>query len=85
MDRSIVFNIVLAILMAITVSTLSALHEYRLDVYISMYTLEYHVCLALLRPRRRIRLDPIALTLIAIFSVIVAFRVMEVLGYASIS
>ncbi|MCS7113567.1 MAG: hypothetical protein NZ955_06415 [Candidatus Bathyarchaeota archaeon] len=85
MDRSVAFNISLAILMALTVSTLSALREYRLDVYVSMYTLEYYVCLAIFRPRRRIRFDPIALTLLALFSTIVAFRVMEVLGYALLS
>ncbi|MEM2739202.1 MAG: hypothetical protein QXQ29_00150 [Candidatus Bathyarchaeia archaeon] len=85
MDRGLAFNIALAVLMALTVSTLSALHEYRLDVYVSMYTLEYYVCLAVFRPRRRMRFDPIALTLLAVFSVIVAFRVMEVLGYALLS
>ncbi|MEM2165033.1 MAG: hypothetical protein QXH09_05015 [Candidatus Bathyarchaeia archaeon] len=82
MDRSLAFNIVLAILTTITVPILSALHEYRLDVYISMYTLEYYLCLALFRPRRILRLDPIAAILLAVFSIIVVLRVMEVLGYA---
>lgn len=82
MDRSLTFNIVLAILTSITVPILSALHEYRFDVYISMYTLEYYVCLAIFRPRRILRFDPIAIILLVSFSIIVVLRVMEVLGYA---
>lgn len=76
------FNLVLAVMMAVTVPSLAALHEYRLDVYVSLYTLEYFVCLALFRPRRRVRVDPLAAALLLVFSVIVGFRVLEVLGFA---
>ncbi|MEM1546675.1 MAG: hypothetical protein QXY40_08340 [Candidatus Methanomethylicia archaeon] len=39
----------------ITVPSLTALGEYRIDVYISMFTLEYFVALSILRPRRRFK------------------------------
>ena len=79
MERNSLFNLLFASMVFITAASLSALGEGRLDVYLSLYTLEYFICLALLRPRRRAR-DPLAFTLFLAFLVAVARRVMEVLG-----
>jgi hypothetical protein len=73
------FNIVLATLYAITIPSLAALGERSLDVYVSMFTLEYFICLAILRPRRLVK-DFIAVALFIAFAVAVAYRIMEVLS-----
>lgn len=78
------FNMVLAFMMFITVPSLTALGERRLDVYICMFTLEYFVALAVLRPRRRFK-DILALTLFIAFTVIVSIRVLEVLGVEAVN
>ncbi len=78
MDKNIIFNIVLASMLISTVTILSSLGEARLDVYVSMYTLEYFVAKAILRPRRRM-LDLLALALFTIFTVIVSLRVWEII------
>ena len=78
LDRNHLFNLVLALLVALTVPSLAALKEGRLDVYVSMFTLEYFVCLAVLRPRRRF-FDVLAVALFLAFAYAVALRVLEVL------
>jgi hypothetical protein len=78
MDKNILFNIVLGFMIVSTAVILSGLGEMRLDVYISMYTLEYFVAKAVLRPRRRF-LDILGLALLLIFSIIVCFRIWEIL------
>jgi len=78
MDKNILFNIVLGSMIVPTVAILSALGEARLDVYVSMYTLEYFVARAVLRPRRRF-FDVLGLLLLTVFSIIVGIRVWEIL------
>ncbi len=78
MDKNSLSNLALASLVAITVWALAALKEARIDVYISMFTLEYFVCLAVFRPRRR-AFDLPAAALFGAFAVIVSLRVIEVL------
>jgi len=78
MDKNLLFNIVLGSMIVSTVAVLSGLGEMRLDVYVSMYTLEYFVAEAVLRPRRRF-FDILGLALFLIFSIIVCFRVWEIL------
>jgi hypothetical protein len=78
MDKNILFNIVLGSMIVPTVAILSALGEARLDVYVSMYTLEYFVAKAVLRPRRRF-VDALGLLLLTAFSIIVGVRVWEIL------
>jgi len=78
MDKNILFNIVLGFMIVSTAVLLSSLGEIRLDVYISMYTLEYFVVKAVLRPRRRF-FDILGLALFLIFSIIVCFRIWEIL------
>jgi hypothetical protein len=78
MDKNILFNIVVGSMIVSTVAILSALGEARLDVYVSMYTLEYFVAKAVLRPRRRF-VDALGLLLLTAFSIIVGVRVWEIL------
>jgi len=73
------FNILLPLLYTLTVYSLSSLGEQRIDAYFSMLVLEYFVLYALLRPKRRHR-DYIALVLLALFAVVVAYRVLEVIS-----
>lgn len=78
MDRHALHLITLTLLITLAVSSLAALNENRLDVYLSIFTLAYFVSTAIFRPKRR-TLDFLALILLAIFSYIVAIRVLEVL------
>jgi len=77
MNKNLLFNLVLGGMIALTVPILGALGETRLDAYVSMFTLEYFIATAILRPRRRIK-DILALILLIIFSLIVGFRVAEI-------
>ena len=65
MNKNLLFNLVLGGMIALTVPILGALGETRLDAYVSMFTLEYFIATAILRPRRRIK-DILALSLIHI-------------------
>ncbi|HID18116.1 TPA: hypothetical protein EYP27_01075 [Candidatus Bathyarchaeota archaeon] len=78
LDRNILFNIILAVLIFITVPSMAALGANSLDIYVSVFTLEYFACMAVFRPRRR-TLDFIAIALFAAFSVIVGLKVWEIL------
>jgi len=78
MDKNILFNIVLGSMIVPTVAILNALGEARLDVYVSIYTLEYFVAKAVLRPRRRF-FDVLGPLLLTVFSIIVGVRVWEIL------
>jgi len=78
MDKSSLSNLTLASFVAVTVWALAALGESRIDVYVSMFTLEYFVCLAVFRPRRR-AFDLPAAALFCAFAAIVSLRVIEVL------
>ena len=78
LDRNLLFNVLLALFMLITVPTLAALNERRLDVYLSIYTLEYFILLAILKPRRKYK-DFIAAALFLVFIIIVALRILEIL------
>lgn len=78
MNKNILFNIILGAMIVVTVAVFGALGEKGLDAYVSMFTLEYFVATAILRPRRRIK-DLLAIALLTIFSIIVAYRVAEIL------
>jgi len=78
MNRNILFNVILGGMFTATVASLSALGEARLDVYLSLFTLEYFIAMALLRPRRR-TWDFLALILMAVFLFIVGLRLAEIL------
>jgi hypothetical protein len=78
LDRNYLHIILLAILITIATSSLAALGESRLDAYISVFTLIYFASTAIIRPRRR-TIDFLSIALLAVFSYIVALKVMEVL------
>lgn len=78
MNKNVLFNLILAIMIITTVVALGAIGETRLDVYISLFTLEYFIGLAVLRPRR-ITLDFLAIALLIIFIIIVGIRIIEVI------
>ena len=78
MNKNLLFNMVLGGMITLTVPILGALGETRLDAYVSMFTLEYFIATAILRPRRRIK-DVLALILLIIFFFIVGVRVAEIL------
>jgi hypothetical protein len=79
LNKDTLFNLILAILVTITVTSLWSVGESRGDVYISLYTLEYLVLKAVLRPRRK-TVDFIAIALLASFMFFVTRRILEVLG-----
>ena len=79
MDRNHLFNVLLSAMVFSTVAVLSALGEGRLDLYVSLFTLEYYVCSALLSPRRR-AFDFLGAALLAAFATAVALRVAELLA-----
>ena len=79
LEKDKLFNVLLAALYAVTVSSLAAIGEQRFDAYFSLLTLEYAVLYALLRPKRRWR-ELLLPVLLAIFAYFVALRVLEVLG-----
>ncbi|MEJ5292196.1 MAG: hypothetical protein WHS82_01235 [Candidatus Methanosuratincola sp.] len=79
MDRNALSNTALAALVAVSVWALSSLGESRLDVYVSIIALAYFICLAVFRPARSFPDLPAAALLVA-FAVIVALRVMEIVG-----
>jgi len=78
MNKNLMSNLVLGALIFLTVAILGDLGEMRLDAYLSMFTLEYFIVLAVLRPRRRTK-DFLAFVLLAIFFIIVGVRVAEIL------
>jgi len=80
MKKEKLFLITYALLMMITVPTLAALNENRLDVYISLFILEYFVANSIFRPKYRIKYDPIAIILLTVFFYIVANRVLQILS-----
>ena len=65
MDRHILFILLLVAFFLFTVVTFAAAKEQRLDVYTSVFTIEYLALVEILRPRRKylthLRIDPVAL------------------------
>jgi hypothetical protein len=78
MNKNYLSNTILAIMIMLTSSIFLLLGENRIDVYFSMYALEYVIIKALFNPRRLYK-DFLAFILLAIFSIIVAYRIYEIL------
>jgi len=78
MNKNYLANTIFTVMIMLTSSIFWILGETRVDAYFSMYTLEYFVVKALLNPRRLYK-DFLAFVLLAIFAVIVGYRVYEVL------
>jgi hypothetical protein len=79
MDKHKIYVTTLAFLLMLTVVSLSALHESRLEVYVSLFTVCYFAASALFRPRRRLP-DLVGGALFLVFIYIVAMKVMEILS-----
>jgi len=78
LDRQKVYVSSLAFLLMLTTVALSALHEARLEVYVSLFAVCYFAASALFRPRRR-WLDVVGGALFLVFCAIVAFKVLDIL------
>lgn len=78
-SRDYIFNNILSAMIILTVWSLWSLGESRLDAYVSLYTLEYLVLKAILRPRRSTR-DWIAIILVGVFIVAVSIRIYSVVA-----
>jgi hypothetical protein len=68
----------LAFMLFATVVALSAFKETRLDLYLSLFAMEYFVASAVFRPRRRF-IDIVGVALFLVFCVIVAEKVAIIL------
>ena len=79
MDRHKQYIVSLAALLVATTVALAALVEWRLEVYVSLFAVCYFAASALFRPRRR-RFDYVGGALFASFCLIVALKVVQILG-----
>lgn len=84
MDRHILFILLLTAFFLFTVAIFVTAGEQRLDVYISVFIIEYLALVEILRPRRKLvtplGLDPVGFGLFIIFCIIVARKVIEILA-----
>ncbi|NAZ12635.1 MAG: hypothetical protein GU359_00590 [Desulfurococcales archaeon] len=71
-------NTLLIIMITLTTWAFWSIGEHRLDVYISMFVLEYLIIKMMLRPRR-IFIDILQIGLLIIFLIFVSIRIYEVL------
>ena len=78
MDKQKLYITTLSLILMIIVVGLAALKEARLEVYVSLFAVGYFISTALFRPRRRWH-DLVGGTLLAVFSYIVAVRIIEIL------
>jgi hypothetical protein len=79
LDKNKQYLVFMAAAMMVTLVSLSALGEGRLEVYYSLFTVVYFASSALYRPRRR-WLDVPGGVLFLGFCVIVALKVIEIIG-----
>ena len=78
MDKQKLHLTTLSLLLMTTVVGLAALQEARLEVYVSLFAVDYFVSTALFRPRRRWH-DLVGFGLFSVFSYIVAVKIFEIL------
>lgn len=79
MEKANLYLFTLSFLIFASVVAISALGENSLDVYISLFVISYFVTSAVFSPRR-ITFDFLGLALFVVFAVIVALRVIAILG-----
>jgi len=77
-SRDHLFNTLYMSMVTLTVWALWSVRENRLDVYISMFVLEYLVLKIIIRPRR-LFIDVLAIGLFITFLIFVSIRIYEVL------
>ena len=78
MDRHKVFVVSLAFLIVLTTVSLAALNEWRIEVYVSLFTFCYFTTSALFKPRWR-SIDFVGGGLFISFCLIVTVKVLEIL------
>lgn len=77
-NKQKLYILILGALMLSTVVILSAIGESRLDVYVSLFTVEYFACTALFQPRRKY-FDVVGGGLFIVFCYIVAAKIWEII------
>jgi len=77
-SRDHLFNTLYMSMVTLTVWALWSVRENRLDVYMSMFVLEYLVLKMIIRPRR-LFIDVLAISLFIVFLIFVSIRIYEVL------
>jgi len=77
-SRDHLFNTLYISMTTLTVWALWSVRENRLDVYISMFVIEYLVLKMIIRPRR-LFIDVLAISLFIIFLIFVSINIYEVL------
>ena len=77
-SRDHLFNTLYISMTTLTVWALWSVRENRLDLYISMFVLEYLVLKMIIRPRR-LFIDVLAIGLFITFLIFVSIRIYEVL------
>jgi len=77
-SRDHLLNTLYMSMVTLTVWALWSVRENRLDVYISMFVLEYLVLKIIIRPRR-LFIDVLAIGLFITFLIFVSIRIYEVL------
>ena len=81
--NSQLFIIIYSIFVTLTDSILLYLNEYRIDVYVSLYILEYFILRALISPlphKLSGRMRLLDISLFILFSIIVSYRVLMILS-----
>ena len=79
MDKQKQYITALCGLLLVTVVSLAALGELRIEVYVSLFTVCYFASTALFRPRKK-GFDLVGSALFLVFCVIVFQKVMEILS-----
>jgi len=83
MERHLLFVIILTTMIFVSAAGLAAIGEGRLDVYLSLFTIEYLAVREILRIRIRgfsfAGLDPLTVGLCVIFGFIVLKKIIEIL------
>ncbi len=78
MNKQKKYVITLFILMGLTVISLSALSETRLEVFFSLFTVSYFASTALFQPRKK-NIDFVGGGLFILFSYIVALKIWDII------
>jgi hypothetical protein len=79
MEKPNLYLLTLSFLIFTSVVAMSALGQSTLDVYISLFVISYFATSAIFSPRK-ITFDLLGLSLFIVFAIIVALRVMSILG-----
>jgi len=79
LERNNLYLLTLSGLMALSTVSMAALGQQDLDVYVSLFVISYFATSAIFSPRRR-TFDFLGAGLFVVFSIIVALRVIAILG-----